>query len=205
MRCRELPLSQRRSTIFVGTTGSGRGYVLLPIPARYQTIMGICMEIVITIKGNCVVKKNSMKHATHRYNKDGQAIPLKAPVTYYTDAYKEWETQAVQACTVFRSKLENEGVPFPLREKYNMKCLFFFDTMKDVDLSALYEAPQDVMAGKAPCMKNRIKGADFDIIRSRFQIIQDDSVRFIGSHDGSRWLYDPSNPRTIITLTPFIM
>jgi len=157
------------------------------------------MELKIIFPGEARVKKNSMhKHEVYRDKKTGQ-IKLYGgdkirPVIYLEPAYVEWAKLAIQAAVVFKSKHPEFG--YPLSDKYNMRCLFYSNEDKIVDLSALYEGVQDVLAGNAGI---KIKIPDY-----MYQIIMDDNTRFIGSHDGSRYIYLPSEqPRTEVTLTDF--
>ena len=65
----------------------------------------------------------------------------------------------------------------PIRVKF----LFYRKDRRKVDLSNLYEFPQDVLQSAG--------------------IIENDAL--IESHDGSRKYYDPENPRTEIYIYPF--
>ena len=150
--------------------------------------------IKITIPGNPIVKKNTMKSSTHYKNKKGQMVARPYALHYYSSAYKEWALKAVVVCQKFKEV--NSHLEYPLTNKWNMKCHFFFNKMPFVDMSNLYEAPQDILAGSCG-----IKNITAEI----YQIIEDDNVRFIGSHDGSRVLLDYMHPRVEITLTPFIL
>ncbi len=159
------------------------------------------MELNLILPGEARVKKNSMTVSYIYKNSSGQLkIRMNAdgrftPVTYYTEAYTEWAREAIQACIVFKS--HHPEIKFPLQDKYNLKCLFFSAEDKVVDQSALYEGVQDVLTGKAGVFKDSVPG-------NLYQIIQDDSIRFIGSHDGSRYIYSPATiPKTEITLTDF--
>lgn len=163
------------------------------------------MEIKLIFPGEARVKKNSMTVSYIYKDKTGKLrIRMTAdgrftPVTYYTSAYKEWAKDAIQACIVYKSKhqLQLPNFPLPLVGRYNLKCLFYSRENKVVDLSALYEGVQDVLTGKSGVYKDSIPS-------NVYQIIQDDSVRFIGSHDGSRYIYLPAEePRTEVILTEF--
>lgn len=158
------------------------------------------MQISIIFPGEIRVKKNSMTISYIYKDKFGRLkIRMTSdgrftPVTYYTKAYKEWARQAIQACVVYKSK---NKIVYPLTGQYNLKCLFISNENKKVDLSALYEGVQDVLSGNAGVLKDRVS-------KSVYQIIEDDSVRYIASHDGSRYLYLPvEQPRTEIILTEF--
>ena len=152
--------------------------------------------IQITIKGTPIVKKNTAKTSVIGKDKYGRLTKRATPVHWYTDAYKLWARNAIKACAEFKNTHQN--ITFPLTGKYNLKCIFFMDRDTVVDLSALYEGVQDVMAGNAGVWKDSVS-------KDLYQIIMDDSIRFIGSHDGSRVILDYTNPRTEITLTEFVL
>lgn len=59
-------------------------------------------------------------------------------------------------------------------------CLFYMPTLRTVDLTNLEEAIDDVLV--------------------KYGVLKDDNSKIIVSHDGSRVLYDPSNPRTEVTI-----
>lgn len=159
------------------------------------------MELKIILPGEARVKKNSQTISYIYEDKFGK-LKIRmtsdgrfAPVTYYTKAYNTWAKDAMQALMVFKSK--HSDIKFPLDGKYNLCCRFFSREDKVVDLSALYEGVQDCLIGKSGVSKDSIPG-------NLYQIIQDDSVRFIGSHDGSRYIYLPAEePRTEIIITDF--
>ena len=147
------------------------------------------------------VKKNSMTISYIYKDKYGKLqIRMNSqgrftPVTYYSKAYTEWARTAIQTAIVFKSK--HPEIEFPLRGKYNLRCIFFSNEDRIIDQSALYEGVQDVLTGKAGVLKDSVPG-------NTYQIIMDDSTRFIGGHDGSRYLYLPAEPpRTEVTLTDF--
>uniref|UniRef100_A0A6H1ZLN5 Uncharacterized protein n=1 Tax=viral metagenome TaxID=1070528 RepID=A0A6H1ZLN5_9ZZZZ len=147
--------------------------------------------VTIIIPGIVPVKKNTGKVSMYYKDKQGRTVPRKHPVYYYSTAYKDWARSAIIACQKFKTQSK---LTFPLTCKMNMQCIFYYPVDRVVDLSALYEAPQDVLCGKA--------GID-RVPPEIYQIIQDDNTRFIGSHDGSRLALDPVNPRTVIVLTDF--
>ena len=66
------------------------------------------------------------------------------------------------------------NIDFPV----NIKCLFYMQTRRRVDLTNLLEAIDDVMVAKGT--------------------IKDDNFTIIEGHDGSRVLYDKEIPRTEI-------
>lgn len=149
------------------------------------------MNIHIIVNGQPIVKKGTAKTAFTQKSKNGQRVMRSTPVHYYTQAYKDWAVKAVQACSDYKNLHTN--IHFPIDIKMNMKCWFYMGTQGIVDLSALYEGIQDVLCGKS--------GINFP--PQVYQIIADDNIRYIGSHDGSRTCYDPINPRTELWLTPY--
>lgn len=80
--------------------------------------------------------------------------------------YKEYEQNAMWFIP------RGECVDYPC----NVKCLFYMPTKRLCDLTNMLEAVDDVMV--------------------KAGLLKDDNYRIIASHDGSRVLYDKSNPRT---------
>lgn len=90
-----------------------------------------------------------------------------------SDAFKKYEKSAL-----------NELLPIPPKPiecAVNIKCLYYMQTRRDVDLGNLLAATCDILVDA--------------------EIIKDDKSRIVVSHDGSRVLYDKSNPRAEITIT----
>jgi hypothetical protein len=150
--------------------------------------------------GKPVSKKNSKGLSYWRFDKkNNRKILRDKPVPYYSDAYKEYTTYAVQALAIWKNKQpQNIRELLPINFKVNVQFLFFYPTMiTKADLSNFYEAPQDVMtAGRDAQGVNSVA----PII---YQILDDDNVTIIGSHDGSRWFQDKFNPRTVIRITKY--
>lgn len=94
--------------------------------------------------------------------------------------YRDYETTAVRQIA---GQLE-AGFE-PMDGCYNVQCLFYTETHRRVDLTNLLEAVDDVLV--------------------RAGVLADDNSLIIGSHDGSRVLYDKVNPRTEILITEFIL
>jgi len=149
------------------------------------------MNIHIIIPQQPIVKKNTSKTAFTQKSKNGTLTMRTKPIHYYTQAYKDWAMNAVKACSDYKNLHTN--ICFPIDIKMNLKCWFFMGTQGIVDGSALYEGVQDVLCGKA--------GINFP--PQVYQIIADDNTRYIGSHDGSRFIYSPTNPHTELWLTPY--
>lgn len=76
---------------------------------------------------------------------------------------------------------KRRSMVLPIRTPVNVCFIFYRETRHKTDLSNLYELPQDAL--------------------QKAKILEDDYL--IESHDGSRRRYDPENPRTEITITPF--
>lgn len=87
--------------------------------------------------------------------------------------YKTYEHNAMILCP--RIKITPEPV--------NVKCLFYMPTHRKCDLVNLLEAIDDVLVKRG--------------------IIEDDNYSVIASHDGSRVLHDPNNPRTEVCISSF--
>ena len=66
----------------------------------------------------------------------------------------------------------------PLNGTYNVKVLYYMDSLRRVDLSNLLESTCDILV--------------------HYHIIADDNSRIVASHDGSRVLLDRENPRAEI-------
>lgn len=72
-------------------------------------------------------------------------------------------------------------LPEPISEPVNVKCVFYRDSERKVDLNNLLEAITDILV--------------------RYKVILDDNYRIVAGHDGSRVLVDKENPRTEIIIT----
>lgn len=72
-------------------------------------------------------------------------------------------------------------IPEPISEPVNVKCVFYRDSRRRVDLTNLLEAIDDILV--------------------HYKILKDDNFEIIVSHDGSRVLVDSERPRTEITIT----
>lgn len=122
-------------------------------------------EIRYTIKLPPVSKKNSQQILTNQKTKRPFIMPSKK--------YKEYEEQAawfLKPCP-----------PRPIECRLEIKCLFYMQTRRYVDLTNLLEAVDDILV--------------------KCGIIKDDHSGIVVSHDGSRVLWDKDNPRTEIIIT----
>lgn len=87
--------------------------------------------------------------------------------------YKKYEREAAGYL--------NPRPPRPINCPVNVKCVFYMPTHRRVDKSNLEESAHDVLVAAG--------------------ILEDDNRDIIATTDGSMVLYDPSNPRTEITIT----
>lgn len=122
-------------------------------------------EIRYTIRLNPITKKNSQQIMMNQ--KTGR------PFIMPSKKYREYETQAAWFL--------KPRPPRPIECRLEVKCLFYMPTRRQVDLTNLLEAIDDILV--------------------KVGIIEDDHSGIIVSHDGSRVLYDKDNPRTEITIT----
>ena len=72
-------------------------------------------------------------------------------------------------------------IPQPISEPVNVKCVFYRDSERKVDLNNLLEAITDILV--------------------RYKVILDDNYRIVAGHDGSRVYVDREKPRTEIEIT----
>ena len=87
-------------------------------------------------------------------------------------AYTEYETACIwQIPGNARVHLDNS---------INLKCVYYMQTRRKVDLANLLEATCDILV--------------------KAGVIADDNSRIVASHDGSRVDYDKENPRVEITI-----
>lgn len=66
----------------------------------------------------------------------------------------------------------------PLSGRYNVRVLYYMDSLRRVDLSNLLESTCDIL--------------------THYGILKDDNSRIVASHDGSRVLLDREHPRAEI-------
>lgn len=115
----------------------------------------------ITIPGNPITKKNSQ-----------QLILIHGrPRILPSRKYKEYEARAM---------LYMPKVKTPIDYAVTVKCLYFMETRRKVDLTNLMEATHDILV--------------------HYGIISDDNCSVIVSVDGSRVFYDKENPRVEIEI-----
>lgn len=109
-----------------------------------------------------------------RTKKNSQRIIIchNRPMIIPSTAYKKYEKD----CKAFLPKLEK-----PIDYPVNLKCVFYMDTRRRVDLVNLQEAICDVLV--------------------EYKILCDDNRNIVASMDGSRVFYDKKNPRTEIEIS----
>lgn len=163
----------------------------------------------IVIPGQPMVKKNNMQKLWFRKDKQGRKIPLSRPVLYYTGAYKEWGKKFVEKLIIWKSEnfkkvefLSNPENPLVL------SCLFFLPHSYTVDLTALIEGVQDILAGNVGSFLDKTKQVEGTKHKIKFnhnlyKIIPDDNWRVIKNLGSSTVLLDPQNPRTEIYISEF--
>ena len=96
----------------------------------------------------------------------------KAPMIIQSEEYKQYEKDAGW----FLKKPAS-----PISEPINIKCVFYRDSRRRVDLTNLLEAIDDILV--------------------KYKIIADDNFEIIRGHDGSRVFVDKDNPRVEIEIT----
>ena len=121
------------------------------------------------IKGDPRTKKN-----TPQILYRGVQCPFchkgQVPFVAPSKAYKEYEQRALWQLTPKPKQ--------PIQQPVTVRCLFYMKGNRKVDLNNLLEAACDILvAGR---------------------ILADDNSDIVVSHDGSRVLYDKSNPRVEI-------
>lgn len=116
----------------------------------------------ITIPGNPITKKNSQRMIRH--GNRWMPIPSRR--------FRDYEKNCGQYIT------ERPMIDYPV----NVKCVYFMETHRIVDLTNLLSATCDIL--------------------TTWQVIADDNCKIVYSHDGSYVDYDKDNPRAEITITP---
>lgn len=121
--------------------------------------------IKFTIPLNPVTKKNSQQIF---YNSR-----TRKPFITTSAAYKHYEYGA------------SFYIPQDLKIDFgvNIKCLFYMETKRKVDLTNLLESIDDILV--------------------KCGTLADDNSAIIKAHDGSRVYYDKANPRTEVEITVF--
>lgn len=120
-------------------------------------------NINLVIPLNPVGKKNNMQILK---GKNGR------PFIAQSKRYKDYE----KACLDYLPQMDE-----PIAHPVELRCVFYRDSRRVVDLANLLEAVQDILVTAG--------------------ILADDNRDIVASTDGSRVLYDKAYPRTDITIT----
>lgn len=130
------------------------------------------IELQFVILGDPRTKKNSP-----RILYKGARCPVckkgKLPFVKPSEAYEKYEAASLWLLRCRREK--------PIDQAVNVKCLYYMETQRAVDLNNLLEATCDILV--------------------KAHVLADDNSRIVAGHDGSRVLYDKGNPRVEITIT----
>lgn len=125
------------------------------------------------IPGRPVTKKNSQQMA--RNPKTGRLFPVPSK------QYKAYEKSA-------KENLKYKPV-VPISAPVNVRCWYHLSLNKDGSL------PKNL-----PDLTNLLEATDDILVK--YQIIQDDNVSIVVSHDGSRVVFGNEEPFTEIEITP---
>lgn len=120
-----------------------------------------------TIPINPVTKKNSQQILINKATGRAFVAPSKK--------FKDYQ----RACGAFLPKLKE-----PINEPVNVRCVFYRDSRRRVDLSNCISAINDILVD--------------------YGILADDNRNIVYSQDGSRVFYDKEHPRTEITIEPIL-
>lgn len=122
--------------------------------------------IKITIYGNPATKKNSSN-----IYRSPSGKPFVSTSTSYKKYLEEFRIQILQ------NKLQNKH----LNDSFNIKCEYYMQTKRKVDLTNLLSATMDCLVTCG--------------------VLEDDNCLIAVSNDGSRVFYDKENPRVEIEIT----
>lgn len=116
----------------------------------------------LTLYGDPRTKKNSARILKGRSG--GRFVaPSKAFVDYQESCF--WQIKRPQS---------------PVSARVNVRCIYYMQTRRKVDLANLIEATCDILV--------------------KAGVLADDNSRIVAAHDGSRVDYDKSNPRVEIEI-----
>lgn len=116
-------------------------------------------------------KKNSQQlvHVPVKGTSKVRNIPIPSA------AYKQYRTDFAWQIPWYAKKE-------PIKTPVNVKCVYYMDTRRKVDLTNLNEAVHDILVDAG--------------------VLEDDNRNIVASTDGSRVYYDKQNPRVEIEITP---
>ena len=119
----------------------------------------------LIIKGEPRSKKNSQRMVWNEKRRKYIPIP--------SEAYEKYERDAkLQIIGRYRQQLSGP---------VNVRCVYYMETRRRVDLVNLLEATDDILVDA--------------------EVLEDDNARVVVSHDGSRVRLDPQDPRVEIEIT----
>lgn len=121
-------------------------------------------SVVYVIKGNPITKKNSSQILVNSKTGRRFVAPSKAYTSYENSAGMFLQPRPIK----------------PIETRINVKCVYYMETHRRVDLANLISATCDIL--------------------THYGIISDDNSGIVVSHDGSRVDYDKDNPRAEITI-----
>ena len=121
-------------------------------------------ELTFTIPLDPKPKKNSQ----NIIKVNGRTLVVQGKV------YKNYE----MACKKYIPRLTK-----PITEPVEVKCIFYRETRRTVDLANLQAAINDILV--------------------KYGVLSDDNRDIIASGDGSRVYYDKANPRTEVTIRAY--
>jgi hypothetical protein len=166
------------------------------------------INLKIVLPGEVPVKKNTVGQLWFRVDKKtGRKIPLATPITYYRPNYQKWAKAVVPILR--RWKEDNAHLyNFPLKGSYITSFVMFRKHRGTVDLSNLYEAPQDLLAGHAGNFLDTFRSRDgirekVKFPHESYKILDDDNCNIICGHGASTVIYVPNNPRLEIFISEF--
>ena len=137
---------------------------MLHLPVSHET--GQLREgekvIQLVISGNPVTKKNHQRIFRARNGK---------PFVMPSEQYKTYEEAALW---------QIRGVGRAIDVPCNVRCVYYMETKRRVDLVNLLEATCDILV--------------------KAGVLTDDNSSVVAGHDGSRVQYDKKNPRVEITI-----
>jgi len=116
--------------------------------------------LTFILTGDPRTKKNSMRVITRPYPR---LLPSKQ--------YEEYEAACIAQIT------ECPALASPV----NVRCVYYMQTRRKVDLANLLEATDDILV--------------------KAGVLTDDNSQIVAAHDGSRVRYDKDHPRVEITIT----
>jgi Holliday junction resolvase RusA-like endonuclease len=117
----------------------------------------------LILYGDPRTKKNSQRLV----NAGGRYIPLTSK------AYTDYERDCLRQITGDKQRYISSPV--------NVRCLYYMQTKRRVDLNNLLEASTDILV--------------------KAGVLADDNSHIVAGHDGSRVYYDKQNPRVEIEIT----